>query len=196
MSRVDRDTQLSDSVKIGSHVLIYPNVTILGPCVLGDHVTIAPGVIIGADGMEYHRNEQGLLVETIHKSGVVIGDHVTIRANTTIHRGATKPTVIGDGTKIGPNCNITHEVKIGKHGLITGATTIAGETELGDRVYIGPHTIVGSRLRIGNDVSIRIGSLVLHDISDGLTVAGSPAEPLEAFKRHREKLKRLLDETQ
>ena len=70
MSRVDRDTQLSDSVKIGSHVLIYPNVTILGPCVLGDHVTIAPGVIIGADGSTIE--DSGDLQKTLR--GRKVGD--------------------------------------------------------------------------------------------------------------------------
>ena len=157
-------------------------------------MTIASGVIIGADGMEYRRNKQGRLVEGVHRNGVIIGNHVDIRANTTVHRGVVKPTVIGDGTKIGPNCNITHEVRIGKHCLITGGTTIAGEARLGDRVYIGPDSTVGTRIRIGNDVSIRIGSLVLDDIPDGLTVAGRPAESYEMFKRHRQKLKKLLDD--
>jgi UDP-3-O-[3-hydroxymyristoyl] glucosamine N-acyltransferase len=194
-STISPHAYIDDNVNIGSHAIIYPNATILGPCVIGDYVTIASGVIIGADGMEYRRNKQGRLVETVHKSGVIIGNHVDIRANTTVHRGVVKPTVIGDGTKIGPNCNITHEVRIGRHCLITGETTIAGEAKLGDRVYIGPQSVVGTRISIGNDVSIRIGSLVLHDIPDGLTVAGRPAEPIEMFKRHREKLKRLLDDT-
>jgi serine acetyltransferase len=36
--------------------------------------------------------------------------------------------------------------------------------------------------------------LVLDDIPDGLTVAGRPAESYEMFKRHRQKLKKLLDD--
>ena len=175
--------------------MIDANVTIVGPCVIGNYVHVGPGVVIGADGMEFHRNKKGVLVETIHRGDVVLGNNVTIRANTTIHRGVYGSTLIGDGTKIGPNCNITHDVKIGKHCLITGATTIAGDTVLLDRVYVGPHTIVGTRLRIGNDSSVRIGSLVLHDVPDGLTVAGDPAEPYDVFKRHRDRLRKLLDGT-
>jgi UDP-3-O-[3-hydroxymyristoyl] glucosamine N-acyltransferase len=184
---------IAENVHVGSHVLIYPNATVLGPCVLGDYVTIGSGVVIGAEGIEYHRNNESKLVEDLHNSGVVVGKHVDIRANTTVQRGVVIPTVIGDGTKIGPNCNIGHEVKIGEDCLITGMTMIAGSTEIGDRVYVGPQTIIGSRLKIGSDVSVRIGSLVLHNVPDGLTVAGRPAEPIEAFKRHREKLARLLD---
>jgi len=196
VSKINPQAYVGNNVKTGSHVIIFPNATVLGPCVLGDFVTIASGVVIGAEGQEYHRDSKGVLRAGRHLSGVFIGNHVDIRANTTIQRGVSKPTVIGDGTKIGPNCNIGHGVTIGKNCLITGMTMIAGSTEIGDRVYLAPQTLVGSRLKIGNDASVRIGSLVLHDIPDGLVVAGRPAEPIETFKRHRDKLKRLLNNKQ
>ena len=185
---VEQDVEVGDNVSIGHFA------TILCPTVIGDFVTIAPSVVIGAEGQEWSRDEAGVLREIPHKSGVIIGNHVDIRANTTVQRGVARPTVIGDGTKIGPNCNISHEVRIGRDCLITGMTMIAGSAEIGDRVYIGPQTIVGSKQKIGNNVNIRIGSLVLNDIQDGLTVAGRPAKPLEPFEHRNEKLKK--DEAQ
>jgi UDP-3-O-[3-hydroxymyristoyl] glucosamine N-acyltransferase len=192
-SGVSPSAYIDRNVKLGLNVIIYPNAAVLGPCAIGDNTTVGAGVVVGAEGQEFHRNNEGRLQGTLHEAGVIIGNNVDIRANTTIQRGVSRPTAIDDGTKIGPNCNIGHEVRIGRDVLITGMVMIAGSTEVGDRVYIGPHTIVGSGLKIGNDVSIRIGSLVLNDIQDGLTVAGRPAEAYEAFKRHREELKRLLD---
>jgi UDP-3-O-[3-hydroxymyristoyl] glucosamine N-acyltransferase len=185
---------VEQDVEVGNNVSIGHFAAILGPTVIGDFVTIASSVVIGAEGQEWSRNGTGVLREIPHNSGVIIGNRVDIRANTTIQRGVARPTVIGDGTKIGPNCNISHEVRIGRDCLITGMTMIAGSAEIGDRVYMGPQSIVGSKHKIGNDVNIKIGSLVLNDVPDGLTVAGRPAKPLETFKRRREKLKKLLDE--
>jgi serine O-acetyltransferase len=47
---------------------------------------------------------------------------------------------------------------------------------IGDNCYIGTGTTIIGPVRIGNDVIIGAGSVVIHDIPDGCTVAGNPAK--------------------
>jgi UDP-3-O-[3-hydroxymyristoyl] glucosamine N-acyltransferase len=55
-------------------------------CILGDHVTLENGVIIGADGFGFSKNEHGHW-EKIPQSGPVrLGNRVDVQANATIDR--------------------------------------------------------------------------------------------------------------
>jgi len=66
---------------------------------IGDRVIIHPGVRIGQDGFGYLPSSQGHQ-KIPQTRRVIIQDDVEIGANTTIDRGATRDTVIGEGTKI------------------------------------------------------------------------------------------------
>ena len=57
---------------------------------------------------------------------VIIQDDVEIGANTTIDRGSTRDTVIGEGTKIDNLVQIAHNVSIGRHCLIASQAGISG----------------------------------------------------------------------
>jgi UDP-3-O-[3-hydroxymyristoyl] glucosamine N-acyltransferase len=53
-------------------------------------------------------------------AAVIIGDNVEIGAGTTIDRGGSGDTVIGEGTKIDNLVHIAHNVAIGRHCIIAG----------------------------------------------------------------------------
>jgi UDP-3-O-[3-hydroxymyristoyl] glucosamine N-acyltransferase len=185
---------VSKNVKIGKNVSIHPGVVIYGNTIIGNRVTIRANAVVGAEGLDYGRNKKGELKRIPHLSYLIIEDDVDIGSNTTVQKGMLRPTIIGEGTKVGPNCDIGHEVKIGKYCIITGMTLIAGATEIGDYTYIAPHSTIKNSIKIGSNVFVGIGSLVINDVPDGTTVVGRPAIEIEKFREQRKRLKELLGE--
>ena len=57
---------------------------------------------------------------------VIIQDHVEIGANTTIDRGGSGDTVIGEGTKIDNLVQIGHNCMIGRHCIIVAECGLSG----------------------------------------------------------------------
>jgi UDP-3-O-[3-hydroxymyristoyl] glucosamine N-acyltransferase len=186
---------VSKNVKIGKNVNIHPGAVIYGNTIIGNRVTIRANAVVGAEGLDYGRNKKGELKRIPHLSYLIIEDDVDIGSNTTVQKGMLRPTIIGEGTKVGPNCDIGHEVKIGKYCIITGMTLIAGATEIGDYTYIAPHSTIKNSIKIGSNVFVGIGSLVINDVPDGTTVVGRPAIEIEKFREQRKRLKELLRET-
>ena len=45
--------------------------------------------------------------------------------------------------------------------------------------WLGTGSFVRNNISIGSDVVVGVGSAVVHDVADGLMVAGVPARPLE-----------------
>jgi len=159
---------------------------------IGTNVSIHPSAVINAEGVNTARGPNGEIERLPHLGGLIIKDNVHIAALTTVQRGVLEDTVIEEGTTIGPNCNIGHGVHIGKHCVITGMNFIGGSCKIGNRVYVAPHCTVKNGVQIGDGAFIGMGSLVLHDVAEGVTVVGRPAVPIEQFKSERERLKWLL----
>lgn len=185
---------IGKNVKMGKNVAIHPNAVIHDGTEIGNNVTIRTNAVLGAEGLDYGKNQKGELERIPHMSKLIIEDDVDVGSNTTVQKGILRPTTIGKGTRIGPNCDIGHEVKIGKHCIVTGMNLIAGATEIGDYTFIAPHSTIKNSIKIGSNVFIGIGSLVIHDVPDGTTVVGRPAIEIERFKEHRKRLKELLGE--
>lgn len=183
---------IEEDVELGKNVQIHHNAVVHNGTIIGDNVIVRANCVLGAEGLDYGKNAEGNLKRIPHISQLVIGENVHIGSNTTIQKGMLRPTIIGQDTKIGPNCNIGHEVRIGKHCIITGMTMIAGATEIGDYTFIAPHSTIKNSIRVGSHVFVGVGSLVLYDTPDNITVVGRPAIPIEKFRENRKKLKKLL----
>ena len=77
-----------------------------------------------------------------------------IGAGTTIDRGGSGDTVIGEGTKIDNLVHIAHNVTIGRHCIIAGQCGLAGSVTLGDRVMLGGQVGIADHLMIGDGAMI------------------------------------------
>ena len=183
------------NVTLGTDVDIHPNVVIYGNVQIGNKVTVRANAVLGAEGLDYGANTKGELERVPHLSSLIVGDNADIGSNTTVQKGILRPTIIGRGSKIGPNCNIGHEVVIGKNCIVTGMTIIAGATEIGDNTFIAPHSTIKNSIKIGKNVLVGIGSLVINNIPDNSTVVGRPAIELKKFRANRKRLKELLGES-
>jgi UDP-3-O-[3-hydroxymyristoyl] glucosamine N-acyltransferase len=188
---------IDEKARIGKEVYIGPcsyigdceigEGTIIEGCVyindgtkIGKHVIIHPNVIIGTAAISFERNENGRLEWFPQIGGVIIEDDVEIGANSHIARGPLprSETIIGEGTKLDVLVEVGHGVRIGKHCIIVGHTSICGRVTIGDYTMISSMVGIREGITIGNRVMVGMGSTVLEDIPDNLVVFGTPAKPI------------------
>ena len=126
---------IGPDVCIGRDSAIGAGATIVH-ALIGDRVIIHPGVRIGQDGFGYLPSPRGHQ-KIPQTRRVIVQDDVEIGANTTIDRGATRDTVIGEGTKIDNLVQIGHNCSIGRHCLIVSQVGISGSVTVGDFAVLG-----------------------------------------------------------
>ena len=180
---------IGPQVRIGRDCSIGPQTTIQH-AFLGNRVILHPGVRIGQDGYGY-AFQQGRHVKVPQIGRVVIQDDVEIGANTTIDRGGTRDTVIGEGTKIDNLVQIAHNVVIGRHCIVVSQVGISGSTTLEDYVVLAGQVGVVGHVRIGRGSQIAGSSNVNSDVPPGSRWGGTPAKPVREWFREITVLKNL-----
>lgn len=125
-----------------------------------------------------YRFKYGFEIDT----GASIGDGFYL----TSHCG---PVIIGPVT-IGKNCNISHSVTIGRsyRGGVLGRPT------LGDKVWVGPGSILVGKITIGNNVLIAPNSFVNFDVPDHSVVIGSPGKIIKKDNPTRNYINNVIGE--
>ena len=149
--------------------------------IIGKNFSREEGVTLDSSGFGAERDDTGAWVECRQHGGIKIGDNVTIKSGSKIKR-ATLPgefTEIGDGTKICSLVNVGHNCKLGKDNFIGPHVCFNGSVETGNRCWISGHAIIKDRIKLGNDVTVGMGAVVIGDVPDGSTVVGNPAVLIE-----------------
>ena len=179
---------IGNHVSIGKNCIIYPNTTILDYCIIGNHVIIQAGTVIGSDAFYYNKKtNRDIHYKKMSSCGrVVIEDYVEIGAGCTIDRGVSSDTLIGAGTKIDNLVQIGHDTVIGKNCLFAAQVGIAGATTIEDNVILWGQVGVSKTLTIGKDAVLYAQSGVPASLGGGRNYFGSPA--MEA----KEKMKELI----
>lgn len=80
--------------------------------------------------------------------------------------------VIGETSEIGRDVTLYQGVTLGGTGLERGKR----HPTLGDHVVVGVGAKILGNIRIGNNVKVGGGSVVIHSVPDHCTVVGVPAE--------------------
>jgi UDP-3-O-[3-hydroxymyristoyl] glucosamine N-acyltransferase len=180
---------IGPGVAIGRDCAIGAGATVL--CALiGDRVIIHPGARIGQDGFGYLPSPKGHQ-KIPQTRRVIIQDEVEIGANTTIDRGSTRDTVIGEGTKIDNLVQIGHNTSIGRHCLIAGQAGVSGSAVVGDFVMMGGQVGVVDHVNIGAGAVLGGRSAHMTDVPPGARWAGFPAEPVREWMKGVATLRRL-----
>ena len=169
---------------LGEDCILYPRVTLYPGVRLGSRVILHSGSVIGSDGFGY-MFENGRYSKFPQAGTVEIADDVEVGSNTTIDRGALGPTRIGRGTKIDNLVQIAHNVQIGEHCVIASGTGISGSVVIEDYVVIAGQVGIGDHARVGKGAVLggQCGILPHKVVRPGETVWGTPARPLDEFKR-------------
>ncbi len=170
-------------VVIGPDCRIYPHVSIRERCRLGARVTVHNGTVIGSDGFGYVAGEDGVRTKIPQLGIVEIGDDVELGANVTVDRARFGRTVIGRGVKVDNLVQIAHNVVIGDHSVIVAQVGIAGSSVIGSRVILAGQVGVAGHLEVGDGAVVGAQAGVSKDVPAGTIVLGSPAIPMDKFKR-------------
>ena len=181
---IGADVCIGRECAIGAHASIFH-------AFIGDRVIIHPGVRIGQDGFGFLPSPQGHQ-KIPQTRRVIVQDDVEIGANTTIDRGATRDTVIGEGTKIDNLVQIGHNVSIGRHCLIVSQVGISGSVTVGDYAMLGGQVGVADHISIGEGAMVGARAGVMSNIPAGGRWAGFPAEPAIEWKRGIATVRRLV----
>jgi UDP-3-O-[3-hydroxymyristoyl] glucosamine N-acyltransferase len=181
---------IGPGVCIGRGCAVGAGATILH-AMLGDRVIVHPGARIGQDGFGYLPGPKGHQ-KIPQTRRVIIQDDVEIGANTTIDRGSTRDTIIGEGTKIDNLVQIGHNCCIGRHCVIVAQTGISGSVNVGDYVMMGGQVGIGDHLTIGDGAMLGGGAGVISNIAAKARVVGYPAQPRQEWLRGVALLRRMV----
>lgn len=187
-------------VRVGPYGEIFPNVTLYPGTVIGSHVRIHSGTVIGSDGFGYAPIRQdgrrdGPVVghEKIHHlGGVRIGNHVEIGANSCVDRGTLGDTVIEDHVKADNLVQIAHNAIAREGAILCGCSGLAGGSVLGRFAYLGGQACVVNKAQVGDGAMVGAASLITKDVGPGEQVAGSPQRALKDHLRANAYLNRVI----
>ena len=118
----------------------------------------------------------------VRRTGIEIHPAATIGNRFFIDHGTG--VVIGETTEIGDDCTIYQGVTLGGTGKDQGKR----HPTLGNHVMVGSGAKVLGPIKIGNNVRIAAGAVVLTDIPDNCTAVGIPAK---VVRRDGEKVQEL-----
>jgi UDP-3-O-[3-hydroxymyristoyl] glucosamine N-acyltransferase len=187
------NTVVEHNAILGEASVVHPSVVIGYDTVVGKRVIIKSGTVIGAEGFGFARDHENRSHRIPQVGRVVIHNDVVIGANCCIDRAAYDETVIGRGTKLDNLCHIAHNVRIGEDCLLTAGFTVAGSTEIGDRVIASGQTGILDHLKIGNDVVLVHRAGVIENIPNPGVYAGLPTQPLQGYLRNVAVMKKLSE---
>ncbi|GBD56399.1 UDP-3-O-(3-hydroxymyristoyl)glucosamine N-acyltransferase [Gluconobacter wancherniae] len=180
---IGENVQIGENCRIGAHVAVSHSL-------IGNRVTLYPGVRIGQDGFGFAVGPAGF--ETVPQLGlVIIEDDVEVGANSTIDRGSMKDTLIGAGTRIDNLVQIGHNARLGRCCIVVSQAGISGSTELGDFVTIAAQAGLIGHIKIGDKARVGAQCGVMSDVDAGADVIGSPAMPFREFFRNVATLRKM-----
>ena len=116
-------------------------------------------------------------------SGPSKPDKLVISAGTYVNRNtmfdASESIIVGAGCLIGPSCYITdHDHGSNPDQAIAEQPLVAQPVRIGNNVWIGAGTIILKGIEIGDAAVIGAGSVVTKSIPAGSKVVGVPARVL------------------
>jgi sugar O-acyltransferase (sialic acid O-acetyltransferase NeuD family) len=122
--------------------------------------------------------DKGFSIQTvIHPTAIVskyctIGEGCFINAGTIVNAGV----VVDDGCILNTGVIVDHECKIGRYCHLAPGVKIAGRTTIDNYSFIGIGATLIESIKIGANVTIGAGSVVINDINSNTTVMGVPAK--------------------
>ncbi len=166
---------VGDNVVLGNNVILYSGVKIYSESIIGDGCVFHSGSVIGSDGFGFAPLKDGTYSKIPQIGNVIIGDNVSVGANTTIDRATMGSTIIRNGVKLDNQIQIAHNVEIDENTVIAAQTGIAGSTKIGKNCLIGGQVGIAGHITIGNNVRIQAQSGVGRNIKDNEVLQGSPS---------------------
>lgn len=174
------------NVQIGLRTVLAPRSQVLDDSVIGTDCWIGPGAIIGSLG--FGLDAQGRLP---HPGTVLIGDRVSIGANSCVDRATVGQTIIGDDAHLDNLVQVGHNARVGPGAVLCGQVGLTGGAVVEAGAQLGGQSGVAARVGAGAKVAAQSG--VTRDLPAGGTYSGHPAEPNQQRLRRLARLRREFD---
>jgi UDP-3-O-[3-hydroxymyristoyl] glucosamine N-acyltransferase len=178
-------------VKIGDNLFAHAHCIIRENCRIGNNVLLQNGVVIGADGFGFAKDDAGRWYKIPQPQPVVIEDDVEIQSNSCIDRCSVGETRISRGTKIDNLVQVGHGSHIGEDSLLASQVGLAGSTEIGKNVILTGQVGVVGHCKVGDGAIVTPQSGVAGDIPAGAIVSGAPAVDHKLWLKYSAILSRL-----
>ncbi len=173
---------VGDNVTIGDHTVIHSGARITEDTVIGSHCEIQPNVVIGADGFGFAPQEDNSYKNIPQLGNVIIEDHVSIGANSTIDCATMGSTIIKRGVKIDNLVQIAHNVVIGENTVIAAQTGISGSTEIGKNCVIAGKAGIVGHIKVADNTTVGANTGISKSIlTPGKTIFGYMGMDLKDF---------------
>jgi UDP-3-O-[3-hydroxymyristoyl] glucosamine N-acyltransferase len=134
---IGADVTIGDDAVVLPHVVIYSGVRIGHRFTahahaivrehvrIGDSVILQNGVVIGADGFGFAKDNDGHWYKIVQSGTTVLGNGVEVQANATVDRASIGETTIADNAKIDNLVQVGHGSKVGERTLLCAQVGLA-----------------------------------------------------------------------
>ena len=139
-------------------------------------------VAIGANGLRERLGNNAIsmgfsLVNAISPHAILsptvkLGRGVAVMAGAVVNAEA----VIEDLAIVNTGATVDHDCRIGRAAHVAPQCGLAGTVTVGERTLLGIGAKVVPGIRIGRDVTIGAGAVVIDAIPDGVVALGTPAK--------------------
>ena len=161
--------------RIGNNFFAHAHSVVREFCQLGDNVVLQNGVVIGADGFGFAKDENHHWQKIVQSGPAILGDSVEVQANACVDRASIGATRIGSGTKIDNLVQVGHGCSVGEDTLLCAQVGLAGSTEVGNKVILAGQVGVAGHCKIGDGAIATAQSGIPNDVAPGTVVSGYPA---------------------
>ena len=184
---VDEDVVIGDGATLLAHVVIYrgariganffahAHAVVREHCEIGDNVILQNGVIVGADGFGFAKDDAGRWHKIVQSGRVVIASDVEVQANACVDRASVGETRVAAGAKIDNLVQVGHGSSVGENTLLCAQVGLAGSTEVGKNVILAGQVGVAGHCKIGDGAVATAQSGIPNDVEAGKVVSGYPA---------------------
>lgn len=180
-------TYIEDEVTIGADTIVYPQVFIEGPSVIGNECVVQSGCHVRSSrlGDRVILKPYCVLTEAVVEDEAQLGPFCHLRPMAVIGAGAyignfveVKKSRIGRDSKA-PHLTYIGDATVGE-GVNVGAGTVTcnydgaakHETRIGDRAFVGTNSTLVAPLTIGEGAYVAAGSTITRDVPPGALVLG------------------------
>lgn len=169
---------IGPDVSIGNNTKVLNNVVISGRVKIGDNCLIKDNTTIGSEGFDFDYDEEGRLIHSPQIGKIIIGNNAWIGANSSIESSTIDNTVIEDNVKIDDLVQIGGHCTIQKATMITAGVIISRQVTIGQNCLLCPNVSVREFIKIEDNVTVGIGSVVVKDLPANGVYVGNPAKLL------------------
>lgn len=161
--------------KIGHNFFAHAHAVVREHCRLGDNVLLQNGVVIGADGFGFAKDDRGRWHKIAQSGPAVLEDEVEVQANACVDRASIGETRVGRGTKVDNLVQVGHGCTVGEDTMLCAQVGLAGSTEVGNKVILAGQVGVAGHCKIGDGVIATAQSGIPGDVEAAKVVSGYPA---------------------